>query len=365
MFGTILISVCTVMHLHVFWRAASVPWVKQRVPPKILICAGVFLWAVFFTGRTLHHSTGTAAAVIEFFGMQWTGTLFLLFTALLAAEIVTGFGLVLRVPAPVLRGWALLAGVVLALAAVVQGMRPPVVHRYEVRLEQLPEKLDGTVLVGLADLHLGALLGEKWLKARIDQVRAEHPDIIVMLGDIFEGHGRPNPGLIETMKTLSAPLGVRAVLGNHEFHGRSKDSVTVFEASGFQLLRNRWAEVLPGFILAGVDDLTSLYRAGLSGDPVSEALSEGPVGATVLLSHTPWETEKAARAGADLMLCGHTHGGQIWPFGYLVQRAYPLLKGQYDVLGMPVIVCRGTGTWGPRMRLWRPGEILRVTLRKK
>jgi predicted MPP superfamily phosphohydrolase len=65
------------------------------------------------------------------------------------------------------------------------------------------------------------------------------------------------------------------------------------------------------------------------------------------------------------MLCGHTHGGQIWPLSYLVRRTYPLLTGQYEVSGMPVIVSRGAGTWGPRMRLWRPGEILCVTLRTK
>jgi len=62
-------------------------------------------------------------------------------------------------------------------------------------------------------------------------------------------------------------------------------------------------------------------------------------------------------------LSGHTHGGQIWPFGFIVQRVYPLLRGRYDIDGMPVIVCGGTGTWGPRMRLWRRGEILKVTLR--
>ena len=65
------------------------------------------------------------------------------------------------------------------------------------------------------------------------------------------------------------------------------------------------------------------------------------------------------------MLCGHTHGGQIWPFDYLVKRRYPLLEGKYEVDGMIVIVSRGTGTWGPCMRLWSPGEILRVTLHRK
>ena len=63
------------------------------------------------------------------------------------------------------------------------------------------------------------------------------------------------------------------------------------------------------------------------------------------------------------MLSGHTHNGQIWPFTYVVRMFYPLVAGRYDVAGMPVIVCRGTGTWGPRMRLWSRGEITRITLR--
>jgi predicted MPP superfamily phosphohydrolase len=73
----------------------------------------------------------------------------------------------------------------------------------------------------------------------------------------------------------------------------------------------------------------------------------------------------AAERGVSLMLCGHTHGGQIWPLGYLIRARYPLMSGRYEVGGMTMLVCRGTGTWGPRMRLWRPGEILQVTLRAK
>ena len=99
-----------------------------------------------------------------------------------------------------------------------------------------------------------------------------------------------------------------------------------------------------------------------NGNVLSQALLGRPPGGTILLSHTPWQAESAASAGAGLMLCGHTHGGQVWPFGYLISIMYPLLEGRYEVGGMPVIVCRGTGTWGPRMRLWRPSEILRVTL---
>ena len=137
----------------------------------------------------------------------------------------------------------------------------------------------------------------------------------------------------------------------------------MFEKAGFKLLRNQWEEVRKGLVISGVEDLTPRYRRGDSTDTITKALSGRPAGATILLCHSPLDAEKAAKAGAGLMLSGHTHGGQIWPFDYLVRSRYPLLEGRYDVDGMTVIVCRGTGTWGPRMRLWHPGEILHVTLR--
>jgi hypothetical protein len=332
---------------------------------NLLIAAGALLWALFFIGRVYGHSgTGALAFVTEFFGMIWMGVLLLLFISLLAADIITLFGFLLPRIAPLIRTWALVAGVVLSIVALVQGLRPPVVQSYEVRLADLPREMDKTVLVAMSDLHLGSLIGKRWLAARVAQVREQRPDLVVFLGDLFEGHGQPQDGLLSVLRSISAPFGVWAVTGNHEFHG-DNNSIHLFDETGIKLLRNRWVELRPGFILAGVDDLTAQYRAGLGGDFMLPALSGRPPGATILLSHTPWQAEKAARAGANLMLCGHTHGGQIWPFGYLVRRTYPLLAGRYEVDGMSVIVSRGTGTWGPRMRLWHPGEILRITLRTK
>jgi predicted MPP superfamily phosphohydrolase len=130
------------------------------------------------------------------------------------------------------------------------------------------------------------------------------------------------------------------------------------------VLQNRWVRVRPGLVLAGVDDLTRHSRSGVPGDPLAKALAGLPSGsAVILLSHSPLQAERAAVAGAGLMLCGHTHGGQIWPFNYLVGLRYPMIAGRYAVGGTTVIVTRGAGTWGPRMRLWLPGEILRITLR--
>ncbi len=364
MFGTILISVCTFMHIYVFWRAATVPFVTRHVPLKILIGASLILWTIFFLGRVVGHGgTGSLAITLEFLGMNWMAVLFLIFISLLAIDLVTLFGLLMPRLSSSLRGLALLVGLVLSVVALFQGLRPSAIEKYEVILPGLPDAMDGTVLVALSDTHLGSQLGKRWLAGRVAQVKALRPDIVVLLGDIFEGHGPPQGDLIAMLKQLSAPMGIWAVPGNHEFHGGG--DMSLFEEVSFKLLRNGWAEVRPGLFMAGVDDLTARRRSDQGGNPISQALVGRPPGATILLSHTPWQAQRAVKAGVGLMLCGHTHGGQIWPFDYLVRSRYPLLEGRYEVDGLTVIVCRGTGTWGPRMRLWNPSEILLVTLRGK
>lgn len=350
------------MHVYVFWRAASIPFVEQHISRKGFVGTALILWAVFFLGRILGHSgTGIFAGVLEFLGMSWMAVLFLMFLPLLFVDLITLFGFLMPRLSGSLRGIAVLIGMVLSVIALFQGLRPPIVEKYEVSLPGLPDALDGTVIIALSDMHLGSHLGNAWLTARIAQVRAEKPDLVVLLGDIFEGHGLPEDQLIAPFRQLSAPYGLWAVPGNHEFYGGN--NLNLFEAAGFTLLNNRWTEVRPGLILAGVEDLTTRSRNGQNSDSVLQILKARPPGATILLSHTPWQAEKAADEGVGLMLSGHTHGGQIWPFGYLVQKRYPLLEGRYDVNGMTAIICRGTGTWGPRMRLWQPGQILRVILR--
>jgi hypothetical protein len=181
MFGTILISVTTVMHIYVFWRAATVPFVQRQVPTAVLIGAGVMLWAVFYLGRAYgHHGTGKAAATLEFLGMNWMAMVFLACVPLLAVDLVTVFGLLLPRLAPALRGWALVAGVLLSSIALIQGLRPPVVQSYEVSLDNLPQEMDRTVIVGLSDMHLGSLIGKRWLDARVAQVNAQEPDLVVL-----------------------------------------------------------------------------------------------------------------------------------------------------------------------------------------
>ncbi len=363
MFGIILTSIITVFHVYVLWRAWSMPLIKSRVPSTVYAAAGVLLWAVFVSGRLLGHGqTGILAQSLEFAGMTWMAILFLCTVCLLITEFLTCFGLVFPRKAPAMRGVALILGGLLSVIALVQGVRPPVITHYDVNLCGLPRALEGTVIVAISDLHLGSQLGGKWLENRIAQVHKEHPDLVLLLGDIFEGHGVFPEDLFSALDNLHAPLGVFAVPGNHEFHGSDNTGLKMIEAAGFQLLLNRWVEVRPGLVISGIEDLTTNHRRGLSRDPLSTALAHRPDGATILLSHTPWQVERAADKGVGLMLCGHTHGGQIWPFGYLVKYYYPYLYGRYDLPGMTAIVSRGAGTWGPRMRLWQAGEILKITL---
>ncbi len=361
----VVLLIWTAIHVYVFWRASTVPLIARHRSRYLLVGLGCLLWGSYILSRVLHRfGIGIVARILESIGANWIGVLFLLLVWLLAVDLITVFGRVKPRFAPSLRGWALLAGGLMSAVALVQGCRAPVVDDYGVRLTKLPAEMDGTVLVFVSDFHLGTQLGKDWLDARIRQIQAQRPDIIILGGDILEGDDTSEGELLSSLRALSAPFGVWGVSGNHESHGETQSSTDALEMNGIQMLHDRWAEIRPGFILAGVDDLTSRHRHGYDTlSPIQRALGGRPAGtATILISHTPGEVETAATLGADLMLSSHTHEGQIWPFNYVVRLEYPYLAGRYEVHGMPIIVCRGTGTWGPRMRLWQRGEIIRITL---
>lgn len=360
-FGIILTTVVTLMHVYVFWRARSAPWLQHHVPRKIFIGVAIALWLAFVLGLTMRHRGGLTI-LTELFAMNWMGVMFLVSPCLLLVDYATGFGFFLRRWVPTLRGCALVAGGVLCVFAFIQGVRPPVVINEEVSLSDLPPAMEGKTIAVLSDLHVGSLLGERWLAARVEQVNAMQPDMVVLLGDLFEVNGRELEELHPVLSRLRAPLGVWVVFGNHESYGRREGTDSLLREAGYHILHDRWTQIGPGLVLAGVDYASGRRRSENNVDHVSKALAGRPPGATIFLSHAPDRVEQAADASVDLMLCGHTHGGQIWPFGYLVRQRYPMLAGRYEVGEMTVLVSRGTGTWGPNMRLWRAGEILRITL---
>jgi predicted MPP superfamily phosphohydrolase len=365
MFFNVILSIWTLLHVYVGWRGPSIPIVARYVPRPAFLAALVLLWASYLLSRIANRfGLSRVAICLEFIGVYWVGILFLTFLALLAADLVTGFGLLMPRLAPSVRNWSVGAALVLCAIAIIQAHRAPVVTRYDVALPNLPAERDGAVLVLISDTHLGTMLDERWIAARIAQVKALHPDLIVLAGDNVEDHGAAKRKWGPILGRLSAPLGVWAVDGNHETFGRRGEHDTVLEDAGIHLLHDRWEQAAPGLIIAGVDDLTTRRRRGVDYTPfLNRALAGRPSGdATILVSHTPWPPNQTAYPGIGLMLSGHTHNGQIWPLNYVVKAIYPFVAGNYDVNGMRLIVCRGTGTWGPRMRLWQRGEIVRIVL---
>src|SRR5450759_1122726 len=122
MFGVILISAVTVMHVYVLWRAGSVPFLRRQVTGKMLIITGMVLWALFLLGRAYgHDSPGALATVLDLAGMTWMAVLFLIAVPLLAVDVITGFGLLMPKAAPGIRGAAIVLGLVFSVIALIQG----------------------------------------------------------------------------------------------------------------------------------------------------------------------------------------------------------------------------------------------------
>ena len=367
MFITIFISAWTVMHAYVFWRLSSIPFIHNHLSRPYVFLVAAICWVALFGWRFLD-SRGweSTAAWLERFSLNWLGVLFLLFCCFLAVDLVTVFGVAFRQHVYTARTVALAAGVLLALTAFVQAHRAPVVNDYEIKLANLPRDEDGLRIAAISDLHVGRVLDGPWLAARIEQIQALHPDLVVIVGDLFEGdeEWEDREKLIPLFKSIAAQYGVYAVTGNHDPH-RSGDRLASFlQSAGVKLLHNEWVQLTPGLALGGVDDGGHSDTLNSAERRVRQTLAAKPMtGATIFLYHRPQLVNLVASAGVGLMLSGHTHSGQIWPFSYVVQLINPLLEGKYVIDGMPLIISRGAGTWGPRMRLWQRGEIVVITLR--
>ena len=366
MFSIILNIVGSLMHFYVAHRLYRVGPVPARVPARAWWLAALLLWIVYMAGVQLGDSALDWRWWPGQFAMTWLGILFIMTLCLLAADLITGFGLWWREHAARLLGLAALVGAGVSAYAVFQAVRAPAVSEYEIVMRDLPAKLDGTVLVMVTDMHLGAQRRTGWMEERVEQINALSPSAVVLVGDQVEDNPVGEARLATVLRGLDAPLGVWAATGNHEFYGDIATTIAEFEAGGVRWLRDASVELAPGLVLAGIDDIGRYMRgsADYTGG-LRSTLAGRTGGATILLAHIPAAPiiARAADTGVDLMLSGHTHAGQIWPFNYVVQQRFPRLVGEHRIGDMSLVISRGAGSWGPRMRLWQPGEIVKLTLR--
>lgn len=364
-FLSVVLGIWLLEHLYVGWRLSTLPiftFPKARQMLLVTLAGGFLSYPL---GRWLFHlGWRDVGRVLEYLGAVWMGLVFFLLAAFVVADLLTLFGLALRSWVPVIRSTAAVIALGAAIVAWLGGLVSPRTVYLEVELPGLPAEADGTVVTHLSDLHLGTLIGDRRLRTVIEIIDATRPDLVAITGDLVDGDAGIVEALVPRLRTLRAPLGVFAVLGNHEYYAGAERSRTLLRNAGFVVLDNTAVRVAPDLWVAGVPDGRGSAQTGEREDDLEAALArvEEDV-AIVLLQHSPEREKEAAEAGVGLMLDGHTHGGQIWPFHILVHRAFPHMDGVWRVGAMTQVVSRGAGQWGPPMRFFARSEIYRITLR--
>jgi predicted MPP superfamily phosphohydrolase len=269
------------------------------------------------------------------------------------------------------RGLAVTAGAV-ALGTTGTGAyfanASPVVRRVPIALAGLDPALDGLRIVTFSDGHLSATYGGRRFERLVELVNAQRPDVVAIVGDLVDAGVDELREEVAPLADLVTEQGVFFVTGNHEYFSDARAWVRHLPTLGVDVLRNERVAIRRGgasFDLAGIDDRTAAV-SGVPGHGADlDAALDGRDDATpvVLLAHQPVMVEQARAAGVDLQLSGHTHGGQLWPFDYLIRLDQPSVEGLSRHGDTQLYVTSGAGYWGPPMRVGARPEVTVVELR--
>lgn len=216
-----------------------------------------------------------------------------------------------------------------------------------------------TRLVMLSDLHIDVDVSTDYVKNLVKRVNALNPDVIVLVGDVIDNSSKALYKQMEELKELKAKDGVYVVLGNHEFYVGAMDWGMKFGSMGFNFLNNYGMKIDDsGLYIAGIPDINAAQGSRMKVKVDSALYNADQEDYVVLLSHTPKITEDMENKHIDMMLSGHTHGGQIYPFHYFAQQANDgMLAGFYNRKDINIYISRGTRYWGPPLRIFAPSEI--------
>ncbi|MFZ5390936.1 MAG: metallophosphoesterase [Patescibacteria group bacterium] len=235
------------------------------------------------------------------------------------------------------------------------------IKQYQVSWDNLPVDWRGQKVVLLADSHLGNIYGVGKSVKIVKLVNSLKPAAVFIPGDFYDGPPADYAALVEPWKNLQAPWGVYFSNGNHEEFGDSLPYTKALTGAGITVLNNKMVEV-NGLQIAGLTFKDSNNLDGLS--KLMSGLNLDKSKPTLLLKHAPLVVDMATEAGADLVLSGHTHVGQMWPFNYITRAVYKGLDYGWHKVGKgQLITTSGVGTWGPPQRLGSSSEIVVINFK--
>ncbi len=243
----------------------------------------------------------------------------------------------------------------------------PIVRTYEISVDKQAGDMKEIKIAVASDLHLGNIVGNRHLGRLVEYMNAIKPDLILLPGDVLDDDIEPfiRNRMSDTLKQLKAQFGIYAVLGNHEYYGgQIEEYVQRMSAIGIRVLRDEYVFVNDAIHIVGRKDKTAESFEPTGRISIPELLSGLDVTRPVILmDHQPHHLSKAAEAGVDLMLSGHTHKGQFAPNHFITRRIFELDWGYLLKDKMHVVVSSGFGTWGPPIRLGSRSEIVEIVVR--
>ena len=298
----------------------------------------------------------------------WLGTCFYLLLGLWTSDVVLLLSGA-HIGVELARARALWVGgatLLLVVAGAWSALSPPKVKRVELRLAGWPAALAGYRIVQISDIHIGSLIRRRFAEHLVARCNALSADLIAITGDLVDGGVHHLADEVAPFGRLRAKHGVYFVTGNHDSYSGADRWVMKLQELGIEVLRNRRVTLGQdgaNFQLAGVNDLSSsrLNTTGVHDLPAALA-NWHEASPLVLLAHDPRTFDQAHPRGVHLQISGHTHGGQMWPFGWLVRLQTRYVAGLYRQGSSQLYVSRGTGYWGPPMRVLAPAEITEIVL---
>ena len=370
------------IHYYLWMRLARdphwpAPWTAVLGWFFVVGAVGMPIAAIVGSGRA--HSVGGQIAVWSAY--TWLGVMFLLFTAVLATDLgrlaiaiarrISTSGAVdadRRTFIARITATAIATVVIGATAAALRSALGPVeIRRVRVRLARLPRAQHGLTIVQITDLHVGPTIGRAVVEDVVNRTNALSPDIVAITGDLVDGSVSALRDAVAPLANLRARHGVFFVTGNHEYFSGADEWVKELPRLGIRVLGNERVSIGEGdasFDLGGIEDRSAHRYGGLTTEAALARALDGrdPKRELVLLAHQPRSLLDAAPFDVGLQISGHTHGGQIWPFGFLVRLQQRFWPGLHRHGNAQIYVSRGTGYWGPPMRLAEPAEITHLTL---